>query len=425
VAENGKLDLAELEDGSVTLEGTGTIEVDGTLRLPAPDADNYEVEQIVYNDSSIKINAGGSVYMVSTDAPDDEDYYIGPSDAKYEWGTGTPSIELKAGGEMVLTGNLTSAADNALNTKVTITDDSILTVAEDTTLTLGASGKLEIAGTVRVAAADEGDGGILDLAMYQTAANNQGSVTLMGEGKIEVEAGGTVRALQPATGQIDWGDGSIVFYNGSTLIIKTTTASAPYLATTATTGPENSIPVSFSWDTEQDAKIEKPRVTLSKGLMTVDAYLTSNALPSSPFTTNWIDDEAIIASGKVLLVSDTASITVKKDAELAVNGTMAIEKTVSKLILEPGGKVSSTNTTSSPFVGWAGSSIINDASKVTVTVSDGKTATKATLTTAETTHTLATHATAWSTVDPSSTNISLVLGTFKIDSVPSWCKVVT
>jgi hypothetical protein len=279
-------------------------------------------------------------------------------------------------------------------------------VAEGKTLTLGASGNLVIEGAVKVE-----DEGILDLATYQTAAN-KGSVTLTGEGTIEVAEGGTVRALEPATGQIDWGDGSIVFYNGSTLKIKNALGEATYLDPT-----EDNVP--FTWVGTQDASIDEPRVILSKGLMTVDACLTSNNLPVGLFTTNWIDDEAIIASGKltvatgkVLLVSDTASITVKDGAELAVTGTLAIEKTVSKLILEPGGKVSSTNISGplGPFVGWQTSpSTTTSVDKVTVTVSDSDgTATKATLTTAPTNqHTLKT-ADAWSE------SLSLTLGKFKI-----------
>jgi hypothetical protein len=107
VENGGSVDLAALEDGSVTLEGSGTtIEVasGGTLKLPAPNtapgATQYEVAQIDYNDSNIKINAGGSVYMVSTDDDEETDYYIGPAEsgAKYEWGHGNAKRRAQGGG---------------------------------------------------------------------------------------------------------------------------------------------------------------------------------------------------------------------------------------------------------------------------------------------------------------------------------------
>jgi hypothetical protein len=185
VASEGELDLSALVGGSVTLSGSGSqIEVSGTLKLPAPNASNYQVAQINYGSSAIKINAGGKVYMVSTDdppSPPAEDYYIGPSDAKYTWDNPTnpvSSVEFKKDGEMALTGNLTSAADyNQIGTKVTINRDSILTVEHE--LAVKETGSLVIDGTVKVA-----NEGTLDLAVL-TASD---SITL--NDTIEVESGG-------------------------------------------------------------------------------------------------------------------------------------------------------------------------------------------------------------------------------------------
>jgi hypothetical protein len=223
VATGGEVDLSGLdaEDGSVTLEGSGT------LKLPAPNtapgATQYEVAQIDYNDSSITINAGGSVYMVSTDNLAEEDYYIGPAGTpspKYTWAASDTDsyVEFKADGEMVLTGNLTSADDNAINTKVTINDDSTLTVAKDTELTMGEDAELVIEGTVKVE-----EDGTLDLAKFQTVEENgkveSASVTL--NGTIEVESGGTFIAPEPGyPDAIDYGEnGEIKLYKGSNVYI--------------------------------------------------------------------------------------------------------------------------------------------------------------------------------------------------------------
>jgi hypothetical protein len=177
VASGGELDLSALVGGSVTLSGSGSqIEVSGTLKLPAPKTTSgstqYEVTQINYGSSAIKINAGGKVYMNSTDNSSNEDYYIGPAStgAKYEWGTaGTPSVEFKADGEMALTGNLTSADDNAINTKVTINTEAKLTVKDGTTLTVGSTGNLVNEGTI-----DLGTNG--SISGYSKVTNTNGTI---------------------------------------------------------------------------------------------------------------------------------------------------------------------------------------------------------------------------------------------------------
>jgi hypothetical protein len=218
VASGGTLDLSTLVGGSVTLKGTGSqIEVSGTLKLPAPatgEENKYEVTQIDYGTSSITINAGGSVYMKSTDNPSDPDgdYYIGAdgSGAKYKWDaspTPASSVEFKADGEMALTGNLTSAADNAINTKVTINEGAKLTVKDGTTLTVGSTGELVVEETGSVVV--EGKGGELTLAPSSTGKLN---------GTITVKSGGVITDLNAGGGAL-WGaasTGSITIEAGGT-----------------------------------------------------------------------------------------------------------------------------------------------------------------------------------------------------------------
>jgi hypothetical protein len=210
---DGELDLSALEtdEGSVTLKDSGTIEVSGTLKLPAPNADDYEVTQIDYGTSSIKINAGGKVYMKSTAAgspPDD--YYIGPDgeSAKYTWGTPTnpaSSVEFKKDGEMVLTGNLTSAADNAINTKVTINQNAKLTVKGGTTLTIGSTGELAV----------ENTGSVIVEGTLVSEDNSKGTLN----GTVTVKSGGILKDRNPSGGSL-WTEngptsGSIIFESGA------------------------------------------------------------------------------------------------------------------------------------------------------------------------------------------------------------------
>jgi hypothetical protein len=427
VANGGELDLSALEaGGSVTLEDSGTIEVasGGTLKLPAP-AEDYAVEQIDYGTSSITINAGGKVYMVSTDDPPEsgEDYYIGPagSGAKYTWGEGTPSVELKAGGEMVLNGNLTSTDDNAINTKVTITENSTLTVADG--LTMGEDAELVIEGAVKVAA-----GGTLDLAKYQPAPDAEDSASVTLNGTIEVASGGTVKALEPATGQIEWGtDGAVKLARGSSMYIRrrmlngntSIDVTVPYVGGTSVTGP-GSVTISSCYTWDEALPKGDSYVLLEEGTLTVHANLTSHGYQLTTSKVNWITDNAFIEEGKltveentVLLLANEATITVENGAELAVAGTLAIETTDSKLILNSGGKVSAT--ADGTFGGWnAGNPSPNTVTgannvKVRVSAVGTTTAKPAALTTAATNkHTLKT-ANDWSPAE-----LSLTLGKFKI-----------
>jgi hypothetical protein len=339
---NGELDLSGLEDTdekAVALSnGTITVASDGKLYAP----ENHEGTNIATKIPQIDWDSGGSIVLKGgSEIQVGGTVFIGP-EGEYTWEDTTSTVTLKEG-EIELDGKLTSAKDNTINDAVTIKDDSTLKVAD--TLTFEEDGTLNLEGNGKVVV--NGAEAVLDLV----ALEDPDSVKLGSGESIVVENSGTVRALEPASGQIDWSEGSIVFKNGTTLYIRTPKFGAdvdvPYLGTAG---------AAFTWEDESTS------VTLEANKMTVEGDLTSNGITNPltgtpPLFPNWISDAAIIKSGTltiknntILLVADNATITVKGGAILDVDGTLAIEKTTSKLILEPGGKVDVAQT--GTFKGW-------------------------------------------------------------------------
>jgi hypothetical protein len=413
---SGILDLSALSAGTnkVTLSGSGSqIEVSGTLKLPAPstteDGTKYEVAQINYGTSSIKINAGGKVYMVSTDdppSPPAEDYYIGPADppgAKYTWGTGTPSVEFKAAGEMVLTGNLTSSADNAINTKVTINEHAKLTVAEGTTLTVGSTGNLVVENNAEVIV--KGDGGVLDLSTIPDIKT--GAVTISGL----IEVSGTLKA--PATDgsgktpQIEYADdGAIKLKKGSEASI----GGQPYIGTQAL----------YKWEDVQTG-ITDPHILLKQDNITLNANLLTLAH-------NSINDTATIAKGATLTIGNGLRLAIDVEGTVNVYGTLklmgygtdapdnvssrvTLAGPDSKLVVHPQGTIDATTAANSLIHG--SNSRDETTVEVTVSATAGGPATKATAADSNTTG--PNHGwTLTSTSAATSPAINMVIGQFKL-----------
>jgi hypothetical protein len=193
--------------GAVTLAGTIEVEDSGTINLPslaATGADKYKIVEINYAGGAIKLNYG-STATLDKDNDGGEDAYVGDTGTSpWTWdSTNVPKsfVELKADGEFVVTGNLTSTGtgnENTILTKLTVNgSNSTLKVPAGSTLKLDKDGILDVknGGTILLAkndgvAADvtTDTGGKLDLSELNNVTGTGFTVNI--NGSIVVEKNG-------------------------------------------------------------------------------------------------------------------------------------------------------------------------------------------------------------------------------------------
>jgi hypothetical protein len=230
VKANSKLSLNGLtnatDKGAVTLAGLIEVEEDGTIVLPA--LTNGITDKINYEGTASAIR----LYRNSKAFNGAASKYVGPStdntpDSPWEWNqypnTKKPSqVDLKAGGEFAVTGELTSEGTtntNTIYTTLTVNRNSTLTVPMGKTLTLanvnGSVGSLIVndGGEIVLGGADT----VLDLtALDSPALNNEVLVKI--SGTIQVKSG--AQLTYPTRDNPHWqylGNGKAKVENGGLL----------------------------------------------------------------------------------------------------------------------------------------------------------------------------------------------------------------
>jgi hypothetical protein len=427
VDDKGTLDLNTLtvanDKNVVTLNGKIEVKRGGNINLPAfgtelsVDKDTWP--QINYAGGGIKLNAGSKAKVGLTIGATD---YVGPSEDSFlwEWAPGsldnTSSVDLLADGEFAVTGVLTSVGAsgtdasgnntivNTIVNKLTVNSGAVLTVPSTagtrTTLKLDASGKLDVKGkivlapvTAAVGATPATLGGELNLIDVVTAS----AITLFQGGVIDVKNGAklTLQAVETTSSgiaaqgpQIRWSGGSVKLNAGSTMLRGTALFVEPF-------GQNGSTELRWA-DTDLDTSLE---------LKGAELVLTGKINIASPsfilYDRLILEDKAndetketiltvpgAVTTGRTLTIADNASITVKGNAKLALNGSggttfarIALgspsgERPAGRLVLEPAAKLSAAGATDTIVGYYSYTPTVAGDVRVTVSNENGGAATR-------------------------------------------------
>jgi hypothetical protein len=281
VASGGTLDLSALTvAGAVKLDGT--IEVSGTLKVPAPTP-----AVIAWGtNGNFKLNYGSIAEMGGMK-------YIGANgvaDYLYNW-TDTTSggmpppaladqyVSLKDK-DMTLHGNLTSTNHNAISDKVTIEAGSTLSIAADKYLVINAGADVQVFGTLELAGN----------AAWLLMKSSTGKVVLNPNGKLDVKDAGA-RIINDVVG------GNPVLESYVKVTVSATANGTPATKATLTTKTTNQHTLTTNataWSTT-GAGDSTNSISLVLGTLKI-ASTTTPPVPDTNVITGATDSAGAIAS---------------------------------------------------------------------------------------------------------------------------------